>query len=186
MLEAADAMHAIVRFAREYYAGLDFAHDVAHGERVVHLAKRIAAEEGGDAFLIEAGAWLHQLHDDLGRLEGFLSSLAIEEALRRRLFEIVRDCHPARIGEHSSPEARVVFDADALEVLGPYGSVRELLCNAIARGRSWAESVQDARDVQRQFRARLMTDTARRLAAEPIRVAERFWELYDGWRDLTV
>ncbi len=186
MQEAADARDAIVRFARGYYARLDFAHDVEHGERVVRLAKRIAAEEGGDPFLIEAGAWLHQLHDDLGRLESFLSSLRVEESLRRRLFEIVGDCRPERIGRDSSLEARVVFDADALEVLGPYGSVRELLCNAKARGRSWADSVRDARDVQRRCRARLMTDTARRLAAEPIRVAERFWEVYDEWRELNI
>ena len=178
------AMAAVVRFARAYYASLDFAHDLLHGERVVSLAKRIAEREGGDAFLVEAGAWLHQLHDEPGELDGFLALLPVTPSVRASLREIVGDCRPERIGPGSSLEARIVFDADALEVLGPWGAVREILCNARVRGKGWKEAVADTRAVQAQFEARLMTETARALAEQALEVARSFWDAYDRWSRL--
>jgi uncharacterized protein len=180
------ALREIEAFARRTYAGLDFAHDVGHGERVVWLARRIAAEEGGDPFLVEAGAWLHQLHDDLGRLAEFLATLGLDAERRERLVGIVRGCRPDRIGPGCSLEARIVFDADALEVLGPYGAVRELLCNAKVRGKAWAASVADARAVAERFESRLATAAGRRLAAEGVEATTRFWDLYDRWSALRI
>jgi HD superfamily phosphodiesterase len=171
----------ILHFAQNYYQRLDFAHNASHGARVVCLAKRIHSREGGDGFLVEAGAWLHQLHDDLDALEAFLGSLDLKARQTEKLFEIVRCCRPDRIGPSSSLEAKIVFDADALEVLGPYGTVRELLCNAVARGMSWQTSVASTRDVQQRFASRLMTSTARSLVAEALPITERFWNVYDEW-----
>ena len=65
----ASVMEEIESFARTYYAKLDFAHNIRHGERVVKIAKKIMEKEGGESFLVEAGAWLHQLHDDIETLE---------------------------------------------------------------------------------------------------------------------
>ena len=38
--------------------------------------------------------------------------------------------------------------SEAVELVGPYGSVRELICNVSARGMSWHDAVQQARSVQ--------------------------------------
>lgn len=178
---SADQLAPILQFAQNYYQHLDFAHDASHGARVVGLAKRIRSGEGGDGFLVEAGAWLHQLHDELDALETFLRSLDLKTHQRENLFEIVSCCRPDRIRPSSSLEARIVFDADALEVLGPYGTVRELLCNAAARGMSWQASVAATRDVQQRFASRLMTPTARSLVTEALHLTERFWNVYDAW-----
>lgn len=181
-----DPLDSIVRFARRYYDELDFAHGVTHGERVVRLARRIAAAEGGDPFLVEAGAWLHQLHDDLPRLRAFLDSLSLPEGAGDRLLEIVGRCRPHRVDPSASLEARIVFDADALEVLGPYGTVRELLCNALARGLDWPTAVAETRRVQEDFAGRLATRTGRRLAARGRALVERFWNEYDAWERLEI
>jgi uncharacterized protein len=177
-------MEKIENFAREYYAKLDFAHNTGHGERVVKIAKRIMETEGGEPFLVEAGAWLHQLHDDIETLREFLSTLDVDDETRKKLMEIVASCRAHRIKESSSLEAKIVFDSDGMEVLGPYGSVRELLCNAQARNKAWDENVDETKKVQRMFEEKLMTKTAKKLAKESMEITRKFWHCYDRWRRL--
>jgi uncharacterized protein len=179
-------MRKIEDFTRDYYGKLDFAHGIGHGERVVRIARRIMEEEGGNPFLVEAGAWLHQLHDDVKALDKFLSSLDIRDEIRERIGEIVTGCKPNRIEHESSLETKIVFDSDGLEVLGPYGTVRELLCNAVVRDKGWDESVHDTRHVQEDFEGKLMTETGRRMARESIEITRKFWDSYDRWRQLEV
>lgn len=179
-------MRRIEDFTQDYYGKLDFAHRIGHGERVVRIAGRIMEEEGGDPFLVEAGAWLHQLHDDVEALDAFLSSLDIGDETREKIREIVTGCKPNRIGHGSSLETKIVFDSDGLEVLSPYGTVRELLCNAVVRDRGWDESVHDTRHVQKDFEGKLMTETGRRMARESIEITRKFWDCYDRWRQLEV
>lgn len=180
----ASVMEEIESFARTYYAKLDFAHNIGHGERVVKIAKKIMEKEGGESFLVEAGAWLHQLHDDIETLEEFLSSLEIDDATRKKIREIVTYCKPNKITQRSSLEAKIVFDSDAIEVLGPYGSVRELLCNVKARNKFWNENVNETKKVQKMFEEKLMTKTARKLAKESIEITHKFWDCYDRWQRL--
>jgi uncharacterized protein len=179
-------MKVIEDFARGYYGKLDFAHGIGHGQRVVRTARRIMEEEGGDPFLVEAGAWLHQLHDDAEALGEFLPSLDIGDETREKIREIVTSCKPNRIEQGSSLEAKIVFDSDGLEVLGPYGTVRELLCNAVARTKGWDESVHDTRNIQKAFEGKLMTETGRRMARESIKITGKFWDCYDRWREVDV
>lgn len=180
----ARVMEKIEKFVREYYAKLDFAHNIGHGERVVKIAKKIMDKEGGESFLVEAGAWLHQLHDDIETLEEFLSCLEIDDETREKIAEIVICCKPNKIRQDSSLEARIVFDSDGLEVLGPYGVVRELLCNAKTRNRLWDENVHATKEVQRVFQEKLMTTSAKKLAKESIEISRKFWDCYDRWQRL--
>jgi len=180
----ASVMEEIESFARIYYETLDFAHNIGHGERVVKIAKKIMEKEGGETFLVEAGAWLHQLHDDIKTREEFLSSLEIDDVTRKKIREIVTSCKPNKIKQRSSLEAKIVFDSDAIEVLGPYGSVRELLCNVKARNKFWNENVNETKKVQKMFEEKLMTKTARKLAKESIEITHRFWDCYDRWQRL--
>lgn len=176
-----DLKGQIISFAKAFYAGLDFAHNIKHGERVAKIAKRIGLEEKGDPFLIEAGAWLHQFHDNIESLNKFLSSLDIKEETKAKLSEIVRVCRPNKINETSSIEAKIVFDADAIEVLGPYGTVRELLCNAVVRKKSWIENVEGVQEGQEMFERKLMTRTGKRLSKELIKLTHDFWDVYNKW-----
>lgn len=184
MRHKARVMGKIETFARAYYVKLDFAHNIGHGERVVKIAKKIMEKERGEPFLVEAGAWLHQLHDDLETLEGFLSSLEVDDGTRKKLTEIVVSCKANKIKQSSSLEAKIVFDSDGMEVLGPYGGVRELLCNAQARNKLWDENVNETKKVQRMFEEKLMTETARKLAEGSMEITRKFWDCYDRWRRL--
>ena len=69
-----EVMEKIIEYSKTFYEKLDFAHNVEHGERVVKNAKLIQEKEGGNAFLVEAGAWLHQFHvsDNLEGVREFI------------------------------------------------------------------------------------------------------------------
>ncbi len=70
-------MNEIIEFSTKFYDSLDFAHNIEHGKRVVKNAKVIAKNEGGNLFLVEAGAWLHQFHDKIDEVNSFIKTLDI-------------------------------------------------------------------------------------------------------------
>lgn len=174
----------IISRVKEFYSDLDFAHDLEHGKRVVYFAKKINEKELGDPFLVEAGAWLHQYHDNLDDLQSLLNDLEISSTERDALFKIVELCRPNKITEEASIEAKIVFDADALELIGPYGTIRELLCNAVARNLPWDQATKSAQEVQNLFVEKLMTDTAKELAQNAHYITTQFWQVYNDWKKL--
>lgn len=174
----------IVKEVKPFYDGLDDWHNMNHGKRVVDLAQRINHTEGGDPFLVEAGAWLHQFHDNLDHLHGLLASLPLLDEQREKLFEIVEYCRPQKISHESSLEAKVVFDADALDLVGPSGIFREVLCNAIFRGQQAVEAIENARIVQEMFVSKLQNKTAQQLTESTNSLAISFWNEYQRWESM--
>lgn len=173
-------MNEIVEFSTKFYDSLDFAHNIEHGKRVVNNAKIIAESEGGDIFLIEAGAWLHQFHDKLEKVNAFIETLDIEAELKEKLYEIVR-CRPEFINDNSLLESKIVYDADAIEVLSTYGMVREIICNAKCRNKVWDKCIEDTIKVQKRFEEKLQTKTAKKMVSKDLEIINQFWNLYKGW-----
>ena len=174
-------MNEIVEFSTKFYDSLDFAHNIEHGKRVVNNAKKIAEKEGGDIFLIEAGAWLHQFHDKLEEVNAFIETLDIEEELKEKLCEIVK-CRPQYINDDSLLESKIVYDADAIEVLSTYGMVREIICNAKCRNKEWDKSIEDTIKVQKRFEEKLQTEIAKKMVSRDIEIINQFWNSYKKWR----
>ena len=172
-----DILLEIKEFAIEFYNKQDFAHNAIHGERVAQNAKKIMQIEGGDSFIIEAGAWLHQFHDNLDKVKDFIFGLDIDENDKNRLYEIAK-IRPKYINEEASIEAKIVYDADSIELLSCYGTIREILCNIKARNKNWNESINDTVNVQKRFLDKLMTKTAKEMIKEDIDIINRFFELY--------
>lgn len=172
----------IIEFAKQFYSKLDFAHNVEHGERVVLLALRINKFENGNCDLVEIGGWLHQLHDDIEYLDSFLDTLGLELKVKKQLIEIVENCRPKLINQSHSIETKIVFDADAIEVLGTYGFIREIFCNIKHRNKDWDSSINDAIEVNELFQDKLMTSTGKNLIKESNRVLSSFLNDYHFWR----
>ena len=123
-------------------------HDWWHIHRVRNLAKRIAREEGGDIFLVELAALLHDIGDykffkgdeEAGeaKVEEWLSSLEISPLLRDKIIEITSrvsfmlslpDKEKGRDKKNStiptlSKELMSVTDADRLDAMGAIGIAR--------------------------------------------------------------
>lgn len=168
----------IETFARDFYSHLDFAHSIDHGERVVANARAIQSIEGGDLDLVLAGAWLHQFHDNLDDLKLGLQQFDLPSDTADQLFQIVQACRPQLIASATSIEARIVFDADALDLIGPFGTIREVLCNFHYRKMGWQESVESCQQVQTLFTEKLQTKTARQISSEGVKINSKFWRIY--------
>jgi len=113
-------------------------HDRSHVERVYNLAVRIAKEEGADLDVVRAAVLLH----DVARAmedEGKIEDHAVESAkIARKILEDVNfpeektakviqciKAHRFRKGEKArSLEARILQDADRLDIIGAIGIAR--------------------------------------------------------------
>ncbi|OJU39572.1 MAG: metal-dependent phosphohydrolase [Bacteroidales bacterium 45-6] len=108
-------------------------HDYYHIERVVINARKILQAEQADDFLVELGAWLHdlgdhKLHDGIDKSEelisAFLASLTVDQAVIDRVVEIVSQVSFSKGNKPSSIEAKIVQDADRLDAIGAIGIAR--------------------------------------------------------------
>ena len=162
-----------MEFSKKFYDSLDFAHNIEHGNRVVKNAKIIAENEGGDLFLIEAGAWLHQFHNNIDEVNNFIKNLSIDEEQKVKLYEIVK-CRPEYIEDESLLESKIVYDADAIEVLSTYGMVREIICNAKCRNKEWEKAVEDTIKVQKRFVEKVKTKTAKKMIEKDLKIIGEF------------
>ena len=177
-------LEQVVNQAREliepFLARQDRWHGIQHVGRVVEFAKQINRTECADPFLVEVGAWLHQLHDpNLDTLKLILEALQISPTQREQLYEIVEQCRPNKISHQSSHAARVVFDADAGDLMGPAGILREVSCNYGDRSLSPLDAIRWARSVQELFVSKLQTEGGKKLFAGRIQDANRFWDSHE-------
>jgi len=110
-------------------------HDFFHIERVVKLAKYIQKNEGGNLFLIELSALLHDIGDyklnkgvDLQEklITEFLESLQLDKANISEVLQIVTSISYSKSYENRelSLEAKILQDADRLDAIGALGIAR--------------------------------------------------------------
>jgi uncharacterized protein len=132
--------------ARAWYTGADPIHAFDHVERVYHMAERLAIAEGADLEIVRAAALLH---DAEGTTPGHESRATHHQASAEFAMEIltaeswpmeriaaVQHCiraHRFRTGETPETiEAKILFDADKLDVLGAVGAARVIGYAALA------------------------------------------------------
>ena len=185
----------------------DSAHDKHHVYRVLYTALEIAAREGPvDADVLIAACLLH----DIGRREEFedpslchaevgaekAAAFLLEHGFDRAFADKVAHailCHRFRSGRvPQSLEAKILFDADKLDVCGAIGVARTLLYNgAMARplysldgeGRVSDGTEDAAPSFFREYKHKLeklygsfYTETAAAMAAGRRGAAEAFYE----------
>lgn len=124
-------------FVKQTLENAEGGHDWWHILRVWNNAKNIAITEGGDGFVIELAALLHDIADakfhggneEIGpqKARHFLESLAVEEAVIQHVESIIR--HISFKGGNfaatfTSLELAIVQDADRLDAIGAIGIAR--------------------------------------------------------------
>jgi len=133
--------------ARAWYAGVDAVHDFSHVERVYRMAERIGRAEGADLEIVRAAALLH---DAQGTTPGaevranhhhssaeFATEVLAAEGWPVERIAAVQHCIRAhRYRDNREPpatlEAKVLFDADKLDVLGAIGVARAVAYATLA------------------------------------------------------
>jgi uncharacterized protein len=130
-----------IKEARDWYPMDDPVHGFDHVLRVLHMVERIGVQLSADMEVLRAAALLH---DAAGAHPGGSSSRGDHEqasaAFARQILEekgwdqerinAVVHCikaHRYRVQEHpKSLEARILFDADKLDVVGAFGVARTI------------------------------------------------------------
>lgn len=127
-----------IDFVKKTLVGAEGGHDWFHIERVYKNAKLIAKDENVDQFIIELGALLHDIADakfhdgdeSIGpqKANAFLVSQGVDKQSIVHIENIIRFISYKSSFEgnkkFSSPELRVVQDADRLDAIGAIGIAR--------------------------------------------------------------
>ena len=132
-----DIIEQTISFVKSELANAEAGHDWWHIQRVYNVAKKIAADESVDIFIVELGALLHDIADakfyngdeNIGpnKAVKFLQSLSVEENIIDHVEKIIRNISFKGGNfkqEFFSPELAVVQDADRLDALGAIGIAR--------------------------------------------------------------
>lgn len=126
--------------ARAWYPDYDSVHGFDHIERVYGMCEIIGPKEGADMDIVRAAALLHDAqgsHPVQGERKNhhiesaeFASHILKEEGWDDSNIQAVRHCIISHRFRKNSPpesiEAKVLFDADKLDVIGAIGVVRAL------------------------------------------------------------
>ena len=127
--------------ARQWYPDVDAVHGFDHIERVYGMCQRIGQQEGADMEILLTAALLHdsqgshpgkgQRNDHHLRSAEFAAEVLAAEGWGEERIRAVQHCiraHRYRRGEEApqSLEAKILFDADKLDVIGAVGVVRAL------------------------------------------------------------
>jgi uncharacterized protein len=170
----------IERFALDYYKMLDETHGIEHAKRTVKLAEYLAKREGANLQIARLGALLHQFHN--GKIvKRFLRKIKVDEKIMKQLVHCVECSWSTDIGKAKTIEAKVVYDADKLQVIGPFGIIREIACDSGPRKMGFRESIKHTRAITQRLYKTLQTKAAKKLAKKLHQFILKFWKIFDKW-----
>jgi len=181
-------LRRIINFSKSRYKTNDFNHSIDHMMLTVRIAKVLAKAEGANEEICLVAAYLH----DIGRQKAKGKHGREGAAIARRFLKdmnlppgfISSVCYA--VGQHDcgsvkkTSEAAVLWDADKLQAVGPFGFIR-IFAHHLA---------YDTRDVYRAkrltqnridfFNQRFHTRTGRRLARQLRAFMDNFYGLIDS------
>ena len=127
----------IADYARSTLEGEGSGHDWWHIHRVRNLAKNISKSEGGDLYLIESAALLHDIadwkfydgDDTIGprKAEEFLKSKDVSDEIITHVCDIIATISFKGAGVETpmkTIEGKIVQDSDRLDAIGAVGIAR--------------------------------------------------------------
>jgi uncharacterized protein len=136
-----------IETARSWYPAIDPVHGFDHILRVYHMAEKLAIEEGADLEIVRAAALLHDAQGSQteGGEEGrqdhhhasseFARQVLASEGWPPEKIAAVQHCIQAhRFRDNTEPqtlEAKIIFDADKLDVIGAVGIARTIAFDVV-------------------------------------------------------
>ena len=125
-----------IEFVKEKLQGDSSGHDWWHIQRVVNLSKVIQKSEGGNLYIIELAALLHDVADwkfnntekeGVDLISNWLDSQQVEKSIINDVLNIIQNISYKGEGEKNNMillEGRIVQDADRLDAIGAIGIAR--------------------------------------------------------------
>lgn len=162
----------IEAFAFEFYKSLDYLHNVDHARRTMKLAEYIRKKESGSKTLVRLGALLHQFHDKENILEKYLQKIGIDKDVTGTLMRFPK-FRAHRGIKAKSIEEKIAYDADALQVLGTFGTLR-VVAGRAERHHDLPRAIEETLEAQKKFLSSIQTTTARNMISKKQQGALKF------------
>lgn len=125
---------ATENFVKQHFATDSSGHDWWHIYRVRNMAIHLAEKEGGDIFIIEMAALLHDLDDwklgdgeDYSKTKKWLSQIGLSQKEAEKIDCVIKQVSFKGAGVETKAdcrEAKIVQDADRLDAIGAIGIAR--------------------------------------------------------------
>ncbi|WP_019850669.1 HD domain-containing protein [Desulfitobacterium sp. PCE1] len=189
-----DPLSPVINAVQGIYGRKDQAHDLEHALRVREWGKKIGIQESADLVIVELAAILH----DIGR-SGTLSRTHAESGSAlaggilqkcgypENIIEAVKTAvlsHSREGYEPETLEAKILYDADKLDFVGPIGIAR-LFAWAGKEGKPFfgPDSCESFyRERISHYHKHLYTETARVLFEPLFLYSENFWSELEKMR----
>lgn len=176
----------IKEFALNYYKTLDPTHDISHANRTIKLASYLAKKEKADIEVCKFGALLHQFHPERAKkVEKLLKKIGVKEDLIKELVHCVGCVDRKTIHKAETLEAKIVFGADKLQVIGPFGILREIAYAISWYKMDFPDAVNHTKKMENSCFKLLQTKTAKMLAKKPHKFSKEIFKLFDRWDGVT-
>ncbi len=121
-------------YVRNLFENEGTGHDWWHINRVRNVALKIAENEGGNRYIIEMSALLHDVDDwkinangNTSKTLTWLKNIKIADSDSKRILEVIEQVSFKGAGVQNSAvsiEAKIVQDADRLDAIGAIGIAR--------------------------------------------------------------
>lgn len=178
-------MKKIERHAKSIADKRDSSHNFEHIKRAVRNAVYLAKKEKADVKICEAAALLH----DIGQAKGlkghelrsgvmtrkFLKKIGVDKKIIEHIVDAVQYHNTSSIHKARTKEAKIVFDADHLETIGPFGFSRLFYHRAFLDKMDLNECIEWARTKEKISFKNLKTKTAKKLMKKEHDAMERFY-----------
>ena len=136
-MDKKETINKVLNYLEQNFKNESTGHDYWHFIRVWKVAKFIAKKEGGDLFVIELGALLHDIADwkfnggtnDVGieKATALLKGFNVDEEVIKQVCYIIDNVSfkGAKVkNTMETKEGKIVQDADRLDVVGAIGIAR--------------------------------------------------------------
>ena len=136
----------IRQFGKKYYLGTDQFHDWHHAELTVKYARMLAKQyQNIDLNILDTACYLHDIGrvnlddghpEESAKIAGpFLKKIDLKEDEIEKILHAISVHAKERIYEAKTLEAKLLFDADKLQILSVYGFLR--VCFFLIYKRGW-------------------------------------------------
>ena len=182
-------MQKIKEFALRKVSKLDYCHNEDHVLRTVKFVEILAKKEKADLEVCKVAAYLHDIgqsvqkkgHEEISAdMAGeFLKSLNLPDDFIEKVCEAIRS-HKTK-HTRNTLEAKVLYDADKLQVVGVYAFCRNLAEHLVLEKMSLNEAIKITQEQQEDRYKMLETKTARKMIKKPHQFMRKFYKLCDKW-----
>ncbi len=183
-----EILKKITKFAQEKMKNADYNHDWNHILMTVNLVKYIARKEKADLEIVEVATYLHDIgysvqaknHEEIGAKIAykFLQELNLSQDFIDKVCHIIEHHKLAMILKTNSLEAKVLYDADKLQVIGVFAFPRMLSGNLVFIKKNLKDGMKIVEKYQKERLESLQTKTAKILIEKDHELMLQFYDKY--------